>query len=467
MNEMPVVDARERAHLPRVLGLHTLVALIVGIAVSQVGLVGVLQGIGLIGGESLPIIVGAFVTAVILAITYAASFSELSLMMPSSGGLSRYTEIAMGHFPALLATFSGYVVVNMFGLSAELLLFDNIVREVFDLDIPHSMVALMLLGALAVLNIRGTDVFAVLQNSSTAIKVAIMIASGAAVIWVQPGFWATAHQKGVEAGAFPGDIFPTGVALFFWCFVAAEFVCPMMKETKAPERNIPRSMVVGIIMLAALYGCYAFGAVHFLSRETLVDSPFPHLEYAKAVFGRAGSMVLMVFATAATIGLINGVLAGVSRMLYGMAHDGQAFRFLGKLHPTYGTPWVDIIFMAFICGAPLVLLGDEPATIMTLVVSASTSWLLAYIVAHLDVIILRIRYPMAARPFRTPFFPVLPMLGIGGMGYVIIHNPVSVLIMTGLVLGVVGLISAIWVRLVMKRPLLAPKPWSGRVGAQE
>lgn len=85
MNEMPVVDARERAHLPRVLGLHTLVALIVGIAVSQVGLVGVLQGIGLIGGESLPIIVGAFVTAVILAITYAASFSELSLMMPSSG----------------------------------------------------------------------------------------------------------------------------------------------------------------------------------------------------------------------------------------------------------------------------------------------------------------------------------------------------------------------------------------------
>lgn len=123
MNEMPVVDARERAHLPRVLGLHTLVALIVGIAVSQVGLVGVLQGIGLIGGESLPIIVGAFVTAVILAITYAASFSELSLMMPSSGGLSRYTEIAMGHFPALLATFSGYVVVNMFGLSAELLLF--------------------------------------------------------------------------------------------------------------------------------------------------------------------------------------------------------------------------------------------------------------------------------------------------------------------------------------------------------
>lgn len=82
-------------------------------------------------------------------------------------------------------------------------------------------------------------------------------------------------------------------------------------------------------------------------------------------------------------------------------------------------------------------------------------------------IILRIRYPMAARPFRTPFFPVLPMLGIGGMDYVIIHNPVSVLIMTGLVLGVVGLISAIWVRLVMKRPLLAPKPWSGRVGAQE
>lgn len=447
--------------LARVLGLPSLVAIIVGIAISQVGLVGVLQGIGLAGGESTGRIALAFGLALVLALTYAASFAELALMLPSAGGLGRYTEAAIGPFPALLATFSGYVVVNMFGLPAELILFDGIVQALFGLEIPGNLIALSLLGVLAVLNIRGTDVFAALQNSTTGIKVLLILASGCAVFWT-PALPAQA-LAGTGTPDLPaaGSPLATSIALFFWCFVAAEFVCPMIEESRNPVRDIPRAMLIGILTLGVLYALYAFGATRILSRSTLTGSPHPHLDYAQAVFGRAGAMLLLLFAATATIGLINGILAGVSRMLYGMARNGQAFPFLGRLHPKYNTPWLAILFMAVLCGAPLIVLGSQPGLIVTLVVSAATCWLLAYVVAHLDLIVLRLRHPDLPRPFRSPLFPWPQVFGMAGMGYVIAHNPDDVLLATGSVLGVVGVLSAAWVRFAMKRSLFKPLPGPG------
>jgi len=450
--------------LSRVLGLPSLVAIIVGIAISQVGLVGVLQGIGLAGGESTGRIALAFGLALVLALTYAASFAELALMLPSSGGLGRYTEAAIGPFPALLATFSGYVVVNMFGLPAELILFDGIVQALFGLEIPGNLIALSLRGVLAVLNIRGTDVFAALQNSTTGIKVLLILASGCAVCWT-PALPAQAlADTGTPDLPAVGSPLATSIALFFWCFVAAEFVCPMIEECRNPVRDIPRAMLIGILTLGVLYTLYAFGATRILSRSTLTGSPHPHLDYAQAVFGRAGAMLLLLFAATATIGLINGILAGVSRMLYGMARNGQAFPFLGRLHPRYNTPWLAIIFMALLCGAPLIVLGNQPGLIVTLVVSATTCWLLAYVIAHLDLILLRLRHPDLPRPFRSPLFPWPQLFGMAGMGYVIAHNPDDVLLATGSVLGVVGVLSAAWVRFAIKRSLFKPLPGPGGPG---
>ena len=143
----------------------------------------------------------AFACAYLLAISYALTFSELSLMMPSGAGLSTYTEVAIGNFPALLATFAGYVVVNIFGVPAELLLFDSVVREIGGIHLPPKLIALSLLAVLALLNIRGTDVFAVLQNSTAVLKVGLILASGLAIFWLAP---IDAPPTEAGPGAVPG-----------------------------------------------------------------------------------------------------------------------------------------------------------------------------------------------------------------------------------------------------------------------
>ncbi len=449
--------------LQRVLGLRTLVAIIIGIAISQVALVSLLQATAYARNVPPLLVAGAFAAAFLLALSYVSTFSELALMMPSAGGLSTYTEVAIGHFPALLATFSGYVVVNLFGLPAELLLFDNIIREVFGLDLPANVIGLGLLALLTALNVLGTDVFALLQNFTTSMKILAVAGTGLIALCVEPPAWQAAAAPASQLAA-TGTGAAGLIALFVWCFVGAEFVCPMIEEARRPERDIPRSMLVALLMLAAMTGVYALGAERLLSTETMASSRFPHLAYAAAVFGRAGTVLITLTAIGATVGLVNAVLGGVSRMLYGMALDGQAFPFLARLHPRYGTPWAAIVFLAALSAVPMLALGNRPETITILVVSASTAWLLAYIVAHVDVIVLRLRYPHLRRPSRSPFFPLVQLAGIAGMAYAALNNSPSpelsdtVYLITGCVLGLTGLLSALWVRCVMKRPLFRPEP---------
>lgn len=451
-------DRDRTAGLPaqrRTLGAATLAAVIVGIAISQVALVGVLQGVGVAGQEPWWLIAGAFACAYLLALSYALTFSELCLMMPSSGGLSTYTEVAIGNFPAMLATFSGYVVVNVFGVPAELMLFDSVVREIGGIHLPAKAIALALLVVLAILNIRGTDVFAALQNSTALVKVGLILSSGLAMFWLLPVELAASQAVAPD---LPAGGFGMVVGLFFWCLVGAEFVCPMVGEVRNPGKAIPRAMILGITALAVLFGLYSLGARQLLPRELLTGSAFPHLDYAKAVFGRVGAAILLLTAITATVGLVNAVLAGLSRLLQGMAVNGQAFAFLAWRHARYGSPWAAIVAITMAFGIPILVIGDQPETIMNLVIAASVSWLIAYIVAHINLIVLRRRYPQASRPFRSPWFPLPQLLGIVGMVYVISCSPDQVMIIAGYVLGLVGVASALWTRFVMKRGLFTPEP---------
>jgi amino acid transporter len=171
-----------------------------------------------------------------------------------------------------------------------------------------------------------------------------------------------------------------------------------------------------------------------------------------------GAIVLLLTAITATVGLVNAVLAGISRLLHGMALNGQAFGFLAWRHARYDSPWAAIVAISVAFAIPILLMGNTPETIMNLVIAASTSWLVAYIVAHINLIVLRRRYPQAPRPFRSPLFPLPQIVGIGGMVYVISCSPDEVMVIAGYVLGVVGVASALWTRFVMKRGLFAPEP---------
>ncbi|CAD5106253.1 APC family permease [Zestomonas carbonaria] len=449
----------EAGKLRRVLGLGSLLAVAVGLVVSQGVMVLMLQGAGIAGlGFLIPLSL-----AFLLALTYVLSFSELALMVPRAGSLSSYTEVALGHFPAILATFSGYIVVAMFALSAELLLLDLIIGKVYPGLLPDMSIAYGVLILFTLLNLLGIDIFARLQSALALVMVIVLLALGLTAVTGSGSEPALAGGIGADWNPLGAGVL-TLVALAIWGFVGAEFVCPLVEESKRPERNIPRSMILGVTVIFVTIALYCVGALFYVPREELSGSVLPHYLFATALFGEAGKVLLVVAAVTATCSTVNSSLAAIPRMLYGMAQNGQAFPQFKSLSRRYGTPWVAVLFVAMITGVPILFMGDDPDSIGLLLLAAAVAWLLAYIICHLDVIALRRRYPHMHRPFRTPFYPLPQIVGIAGMLVAIYYvSPaeeltLKIFLSAGAVLGLVSLIAVFWIKLVMRKPLFRPEP---------
>jgi amino acid transporter len=151
-------------------------------------------------------------------------------------------------------------------------------------------------------------------------------------------------------------------------------------------------------------------------------------------------------------------------MLFGMAHNHQMPAIFMKVHPRTKTPWVGIVFVALLIMVPLILLRNQQGIILTLMISAAAVWLVAYVIAHIDLIVLRKKYPDYNRPFKSPWYPLPQMLGITGMVYMIINNSPSsamrsqVYTNAGVMVIIAGVYAWLWVTFKMKRMLFDTEP---------
>jgi amino acid transporter len=439
------------------LGFWQLFATSIGVVVSQVTIVALLQGVG-IGGFGF---IAALAVAFLLAFANAMAYAEMALMMPSAGSLSSYAEAALGNFPAILLVFAGYVTPALFGLPAELILANQMVANVLPLTLPVYVVPVTLVLVFIGLNILGTDVFARVQTALSLIVLAFLILTGLLAL-----LGLAAAPQPLAAGSFSGpghpSVFLGVVALAFWVVVGSEFVTPLVEEARNPNRDLPRAMLLGLVTITAAWFLYALGTIATVPRSQLGASAAPHLQYALAVYGSSAKWWFAVLAVIASASLLNTVIAAVPRMLWGMANNGQAFPILKRRHPRFGTPVMAILFVGALPLIGLLWSRGDPDSILPLTIAASVAWLLAYMTAQLSLMVLRWRRPELARPFRVPGFPWVPLLAIAGMGYVVAHSsPTPELVpqiarYTGIVLAVFAIVGAVWVKVVMKKGLFEP-----------
>ncbi|MDB4837302.1 APC family permease [Marinomonas sp.] len=437
------------------IGILTMMAICIGLVIVQGAMISALQGLG-IGGMAF---IAAMVAALVLAQFNAMSFAELSLMFPQEGTLATYTQKAIGHFPAIVSVFSGYVVVAILAIPVELFLVDAMVGELLPGMFPEKSIPILILIVLAITNLIGADIFAKVQNLIAFILVTALILLGLMAISTGSSSTITGTPVDWGFGGVMDGSFVALIALAMWLFVGAEYICPMINEVKDPTKNIPRAMHLSLFAIFGIFLAFVYGASLFLDTETLLSSPLPYLDYATAVFGDAGLLIATIMALAATCSTINTILAALPRMLHGMAEQKQAFPQLKALN-RFDSPWVGIVMMAALPLIPFLALGID--SLIVLVIAATSSYLLAYIIAHIDVIVLRQRLPDQTRPYRTPFYPLPQIIGIVAMLYVLINNSPApemtkmIFSIAGGILLVVSVIAALWVKFYMKRGLFEP-----------
>ena len=445
----PGADGRSGA-----LGLSAMVATAVGVVVVQSTMISMLNGAG-IGGINFLLAIGF---SAVLALSYVLSFAELSLMLPRSGSVSAYTEAALGPGLAIVATLSGYVAVALLGIPAELVLVDTLLEQVAPgLVATLHYPSLLLLALFCALNLRGVDLFARLQSALVAIMFTGLFvigiigftSSGAAVV-----------STGLTLGALDARVAVSLVALAIWGLVGLEFVCPMIGDARNARRDLPRSMLVGLAMIVAVYGLFCLAGLVMLPADKLTGAT-AHMDLALAVFGPQARVAFAVLAILGSATLLNTVLASVSRMIQGMAQSGQLPALLARQN-RQGAPVWALLVLTLAIGAVRVPLGMDASAILTLIVAAAGCWLVAYIIVHLDLMVLRWRLPQQARPFRSPWFPLPQVLGILGMGYVFLNiSPTPEMAApiyrnVAFMLGGTLVYSLVWTLLVMRRNPLRP-----------
>jgi amino acid transporter len=347
----------------------------------------------------------------------------------------------------------------MFAVSAELILIDDVIRKIFKLDVPYFGIGFIILFISVGLNLLKIDIFSKVQNIVAFVMVVLLLLLGIFAItgWYYPHTQVVDHHIKFDSNTV------ALVALAFWGFVGVEFVVPMIEESKNASKNIPRAMYIGLSTIFITISLYGLGALFFLPQDHLINSLTPHIEYATAVFGPTGLLFIAVGALFATLSTLNATLAALPRMLQGMALNKQVLSIFAQVNQKNNVPWVGVLFVAVIIMIPMLLSQRETEVIKVLLTAACISWLIAYIIAHINVMVLRQRYPKMSRPYKAPFYPFLQISGIVGMVLTIFYavpTPdlrVKIFTWVGVVIGLTTIISILWIKLAMKQQLFQPQ----------
>ena len=401
------------------IGFIPCVATAIGIVVSSSALTSMGVGFGS-GGTAFFI---SMVIAAFMNLLVAFSFAELAGILPAAGGINHYTLPAMGYGMGIFAVLNGYFAVSIMSNAAESFVAGDVLASYLfpNLGIGGWVWGLIMLLILGVINLRSVKSYAYSQVFFTSVMVGSMIILsliGLLGLGKEPTI---APQWAFDLTASGGPLMLIGIS--FWMFVGLEFVCPLAEEIDNPNKFIPLAMITALVAIFVTDGLFGLCALKYVDMDTLVNGGTPHVRVASAILGRPGEIWIGIISLVATCSTLNTFIAAVPRMLFGMAKEGQFPKAFGKLN-RLGSPYWGVVLVWLITSLLVACFhnsGDAITLFSVFILSGSIGWMICYIIAHLDVIILRKKYPNIHRPFKVPGGIVLPIIGAIALLYVIIY----------------------------------------------
>ena len=439
------------------LGLRSVISVSVGLVIATSCLVSLGQGAGTIG----VIFIVAMVIACLLNMTTIASLSELNALMPNTtGGLAQYTLASMGPFPTLISMVGGYLLCNVLSSGVEASIFAYAMEQTFHLPIPRLAYTIIMTIILLIANLRGVDMFAKIQDLVAYLLVGSMVLMGI-IGALGLGTGKMIHQPMCMATNFSSVVSMTAVA--FWLFIGAEYAIPISKEVKNAKKNVPLGMMLGLIIICVVQSVLVLGFHNYTDWKQLADSAAPHLLYGVNLLGQPGKIWMAFVAALAVISSQNSGIQGLSSICQGMAKMNMMPQCFGKTNKN-GVPYIGVWFISIAIMAFAVISNGSTDAISFMILVGSVFWMISYILAHVDVLILRRRLPKAPRSFKSPGGGLLQIIGILGTVYMVLNistDPAernAIWLITIVVFVILAVYAFFWIRYKMKMPVFKSVP---------
>ena len=439
------------------LGLGNVVSVSVGLVIATSCLVSLGSGAGTLGVT----FILAMAIAMLLNMTTVASLSELNALMPNTtGGLAQYTLAALGPFPTLISMVGGYIICNTMSCGVEASIFSFSLADTLGLNIPSFVYTLIMTVVILLANLRGVDMFAKIQDIVAFLLVGSLVAMGF-IGMIGMGTGVKVDQPYVLEADFKNIAAMTAVA--FWLFIGAEYAIPISKVVKNAKRNVPLGMMIGLFLIFIMQSVMVLGFHNYVEWGELSNSAAPHLVYGFAVLGDAGKIWMMLVGALAVISTQNSTVNSLAVICQGMAKMNMLPKIFSKTNK-HNVPWFGQVFVSV---AILVFgyLSDSSADMISfLILAGSVFWMISYVLAHIDLLVFRKRLPNAPRNFKVPGGIVFPLIGIVGTLYMILNissdpqERLMIWLLTGGCFIVLGIYSAIWIKVKMKMKVFKSVP---------
>ncbi len=423
------------------------------------------------GVDSPALFIGAWIVTAIMTIIGALSYGELAAMMPRAGGQYVYLREALGPLWGFLYGWTLFLVIQTGTIAAVAVAFGKFLGIFFpsvsatnwiwhighvppwhvgpmvlgNMDIglnTANLAAIVIVVLLAGINVFGVKMGALVQNVFTTTKTVSLLGliffglwlgrdpvamaanfgAGWHAFWHNAGF-STMHPVQVGVGG------PTAMVGFFTVLAVVQVgslfsadawnnVTFTAGEVRNPQRNLPLSLAMGTGLVLLIYILANFvylwalplhgdpaGTTNFTRGIQYASQDRVGTAVLEQIFHSSGTYLMAGAILISTFGCANGLTMTGARVYYAMSRDGLFFKAAGKLHPRYKTPVASLVAQAvWTC---LLCLSGSYGQLLDYTIFAA---LLFYILTIGSLFVLRVRKPLAERPYRAIGYPVLPAI---------------------------------------------------------
>lgn len=345
-----------------------------------------------------------------LALIGALCYAELGARRPAAGGGYVNLREAFGLIIAFIYGWNMLVVNYSGSLAAVATVFVHYAAAAFGIELadarPYAVASIVFLAGINWFGIRAgafaQNLLTVLKLLAVAALIAIgLVARGAPAPLAPPGPF--------NPFALGGVLLPVLFSYGGWAYANN-----IAGEIREPQRNLPRALVFGMLLVAACYLLVNLAYLAVLGHAGLAASNAPAADLMRHVLGEPGARLIAAGIAISTLGFCNISLIGAARVFQAMAADGVFFRVAGRLHPRWRTPNIALLMLAgWACVLALTGTFDQ-----LLNYSTTGDWL-GYAAVVATVFWYRRAGATDAAPFRAPLYPVLPLVFLAAVLWVV------------------------------------------------
>ncbi len=433
----------------RTLGLYTAISLVIGSVIGSGIFMRPAEMALLLGSPSLILLV--WIIGGVLSLFVAMVVAEVGAMMPETGGQYFFIRKMYGDFWAYLYGWANFSVINTAGTAGVAFIcsqyveyfftlpkFSNVIEQSFKIHLPFigtilplenigvKLLTILLLAVLTFISYRSTKTGGIIQVVFTAAKILAIVLLVGGLFFYEKG-----SVKNFTTTS--ATIKPIGFALIAAIIAACNGALQaydgwgnmvnVAGEIKNPQKNIPKSLFIGLISCIGIYLLVTLAMLYVLPVNEMAKSSLVASVAAEKVFGTIGGGVIAFLICLSVLGVTNASILAPPRMTFAMAQEGKFFAFAGKIHPVFNTPGNAMLLhlgwmIVMVFSGSFYILADMYIFV---------TWLFNLMLVA-GVFILRKKMPNAIRPYKVwgyPFVPIIALLCTSFYLIITLYNDIT------------------------------------------